>query len=476
MQLSIDPPLAVDLDGTLIRVDSLHESLVACISAEPAALHELGRSLLRGKATFKRNIASRVEFDPTLLPYNEELLSYLKVQKRAGRRIGLFTAADQSVAEKIAAYLGIFDVVRGSDGERNLDSTRKVAAITEAFGNRFVYAGNDVVDKSIFDAAERVILVGHTKRLRRLLGDGKVVESTFLVPRPTLATWSKALRLHHWAKNALVFVPAILGFPVVSLRIGAEAALLFLLMGLLASAAYILNDMLDLREDRQHPSKRLRPFASGSLSIRGGMLAAILLIVTALALGLLLPAAVLWILAVYLGLTLAYSLGLKRLPILDVVVLAGLFTLRVLAGSFLLPIPPSPWLLTFSMLFFLGLAMVKRYTELDQVVRSGGSGIASRGYTVRDLPLLLAAGIASGFGAIVIFMIYVINEHYPRDIYKYPGFLWAMMPLILIWTLRMWHLTVHERMDDDPLVFALSDWFSLILAAIAGVILFAAWS
>jgi 4-hydroxybenzoate polyprenyltransferase len=470
-------PLAVDLDGALLRVDSLHEGLVACITCQPLAILEFARSLARGKAALKRSVSTVHQFDPSLVPYNEELLSYLKDQKDAGRCIGLFTASDQLIADKVATHLGIFDVVRGSNGELNLTGARKVAAIREEFGDRFAYAGDDAVDGSAFDAADRIILVGSAAHKQGLRSNVADVEGIFPKPQPTFQVWLRALRLHHWAKNILVFVAPVLGFPATSLQTVAQAVLLFVLMGLLASAAYIINDILDLVADRQHPDKRLRPFANGSIQIHQGVFAAVVLLLVTFLLGLLLlPPIVVGVLAFYFLLTLAYSLGVKRVPVLDVVLLASLFMLRVLAGSLLVPTPLSPWLLTFSMFFFLGLAMVKRYTELDYVARSGGSGIVSRGYTTEDLPLLLAAGVASGIGAIVIFMIYIINDHFPREIYGTPSLLWAMMPLILIWTLRIWHLTVHGRMDSDPVVFALRDRFSLVLATVAGLILFAAWS
>ena len=460
-----------------MQADTLHEAVLACARDEPLALHRLGRGLRQGKAAFKRAAASgRVAFDASLLPYNQAVLDFLVAEKQAGRRIGLFTAADQSIADAVAEHLGLFEVARGSDGITNLSGTEKARAIREAFGPRFAYAGNSAAaDRPIFEQAESVILAGPVARLRGLLPAGKPVEATFASQRAGPRVWAKALRLGHWSKNVLVFVAPVLALHVSAASIP-QALLLFLLMGALASATYLVNDLLDLAADRQHPTKRFRPFASGAIPARDGAAAAAALILLALALGFLLPWGAQASLVAYLVITLAYSLTLKRQPIVDVFVLAGLFTLRVLAGSLLVPTPVSPWLLTFSMLFFLGLAMIKRYAELDRVAKAGGAGIAARGYTVRDLPLLLAAGIASGFGAVVIFTIYLIAEHYPREIYGNPGLLWAMMPVILIWTLRMWHLAVHGAMDEDPVVFALRDQVSQVLGVLAGLILLAAWT
>jgi 4-hydroxybenzoate polyprenyltransferase len=468
-------PLAVDLDGTLIKVDTLHEGFIDCIKRQPLAWAEYARMLSRGKAAFKREIASRTAFDPALLPYNEKFLDYLRREKRAGRRIGLFSAADQTIADKIANYLGIFDVVRGSDGSVNLRGDAKAQAIRETFGERFAYAGNDQIDRSIFDMAQQVVLVGDVNRLRSYLTHEKPVEAAYVQEVAGVGAWVKALRLEHWAKNVLVFVAPILAFQITSPAVLLEALLLFMSFGVLASATYLVNDLFDLSPDRQHPYKRFRPFAAGTIPVRHGAMVAVLLIAVAFGFGFVLPWACLAALGAYLVLTLAYSLVLKQQPIIDVVVLSGLFTLRVLAGSFLVPVPFSHWLLTFSMLFFLSLAMVKRFAELDRIIRPAGSSIVSRGYTAKDLPLLLATGVASGFAAIVIFTIYLINEQYPSNIYRNPQLLWAMMPILLVWILRTWHITGHGRMHDDPVVFAVRDPFSIALGIIVVGVLAAAW-
>jgi 4-hydroxybenzoate polyprenyltransferase len=472
---SAAPPLAVDLDGTLVMADTLHEGFVAYVRGDPLGWRPLGRALNQGKAAFKREVSGRVGFDPRLLPYNEALLDYLKAEKRAGRTIGLFTAADQSIADAIAAHLGLFDVVRGSDGTTNLGGARKEAAIRDEFGDRFVYAGDSTADMPIFEHSERVILAGPVQRLQARLPAGKAVEAAFPTGKAGPRVWAKALRLPHWAKNTLVFVAPVLAFQF-SAPVLLQALLLFLAMGLLASATYLVNDLFDLAADRQHPKKRFRPIASGAIPVRDAVFASAGLVAAAFGIGFFLPAKASLALAAYLAVTLTYSFALKREPLLDVVVLAGLFTLRVLAGNTVTPTPVSPWLLTFSMLFFLGLAAVKRYAELNRVMEEGGSAITARGYTARDLPLLLAAGIASGFAAVVIFTIYLINDQYPRGVYGHPGRLWAMMPVILFWTLRMWHLAVHGRMDEDPVVFALKDRWSLALGAVIVLVLLMAWS
>jgi 4-hydroxybenzoate polyprenyltransferase len=469
-----DPPLAVDLNGTLVSTDTLHEGCVAAFRGAPWRATLLLRSVRGGKARFKRRVAAASALDPATLPYNRPLLAFLSEQKRNGRRIGLFTAGDHSIAETVARHLGLFDVVRGSDGVDNLSGTRKLAAIREAFGPRFAFAGDAPADRPVFAAAESVVLAGPAGRLEGLLPQGTRVEARFPAPPRGLSAWAKALRLEHWSKNVLVFVAPILAHQVASPGTLAQALLLFLLMGLLASATYVLNDLFDLAADRVHPAKRHRSFAAGEIPVRDGIAAAGGLVGAALALSLALPAGCTVALAAYLVVTLAYSFVLKRLPVVDVIVLAGLFTLRIVAGGFLVPDRVSPWLLTFSMLFFLGLAVVKRYAELERVARDGGETFGSRGYTAKDLPLLLSTGVSSSLGAIVIFTIYLINDQYPRAIYGHPQVLWAMMPILLLWTLRVWHLAVHGRMNEDPVVFALKDRVSLWLGALVAIVLIGA--
>jgi 4-hydroxybenzoate polyprenyltransferase len=251
---------------------------------------------------------------------------------------------------------------------------------------------------------------------------------------------------------------------------------LFFILSVLASATYIINDLLDLRADRAHPEKRHRPLASGAIKIwQGVMVSAGLLSAALTAAVLWLPPAVVLVLLGYLLVTLSYSLYIKRQPVADVLVLAGLFTSRILAGSLLIPNGVSPWFLTFSVLFFLSLALVKRYAELRRVVGEGAEGIQSRGYIAADLPLLLASGTGSALSSTTIFAVYLIQEQYPRAIYRHPGLLWAMMPVLLGWLLRVWRLTLHGQMNEDPVLFALHDRVSLCIAVVVGLILVAAW-
>ncbi|WP_041803154.1 UbiA family prenyltransferase [Rhodopseudomonas palustris] len=469
-------PLAVDLDGTLIVTDSLHESIFSALRARPSHCRHLFSFLRGGKAVFKRHIANAAITDAATFPYNAPFVDFLKEQRRAGRRLGLFSAADDSLVQSVAKHLGLFDVVVGSDGRENFSGARKLAAIRQAFGERFAYAGDSKADLPIFEAAETVVLVGAGNRFAKRLAGITIVERVFPSPVGSYRTWIKALRLEHWAKNLLVFAAPILAQKFTDLETVAQSLLLFVLVGMVASGNYIINDLFDLEADRKHPRKRLRAFAAGLISVQSGMTAAIALISSAFLISLLLPLGCTLTLLAYLAVALVYSLLLKRLAVVDVMILAALFSLRVLAGGFLVPDGASPWLLTFSMLFFFCLATVKRYAELERGVRVVGHAFRARGYTEKDLPLLLSAGVASGLGAIVVFMIYLINDQYPRAIYGHPQILWVMMPILMLWTLRVWHLSVHGLMNEDPLVFALKDRLSLVLGVLgAAAFIAASW-
>jgi 4-hydroxybenzoate polyprenyltransferase len=397
--------------------------------------------------------AATLEVDS--LPLNEGLVAYLREQKARGRRLALFSAADQRIASAVAAHLGLFAEAHGSDGAVNLSGPRKLERIRERLGPDFAYAGDAAVDQPIWQEARSAILVGDVARLEAGL-DGTPVEARFPAARGGIGAWLRALRLHQWGKNALVFVPVLLAGQTVGLATYLDALIGFLVLGLLASAGYVLNDLLDLPADRRHPTKRYRPFASAELSIGAGIAAV----------------------PVMLALVALYSLKLKRVPIVDVLTLAGLFTIRVLAGALLVPDPLSYWLLTFSMFLFLGLAMIKRYTELHALLlaRGEGAALAARGgYSTVDLPLLLATGLASAVAANVIFVIYLIDERFRADIYGHPERLWLIFPLFTYWLIRLWRLALHGRMHEDPVLFALKDRTSLLIGALVGLIVALAW-
>lgn len=462
-------PLAVDMDGTLLLSDTLHESLLALLRANPLYLFVLPFWLLRGKAHFKREVARRIVPAPASYAFNEPFLAWLRTQ-HGHRPLVLCTAADARVARAVADHVGVFDAVLSSDGRDNLAGGAKAMALVERFGAKgFDYAANAAIDVPAWAQARHAVVVNAPPSVERAAADVGTVGRTFPRNPASPVTLLRALRPHQWAKNLLVFVPVLtahLAFEPVAL---VQASLAFAAFCLCASSVYVVNDLLDLPSDRAHPRKRQRPFASGALPVVHGMVAAPLLAVAAFAIATALPVRFVIVLAAYLALTFAYSLWLKRVELLDVVVLASLYTGRIIAGAVAIAVPLSFWLLAFSMFLFLSLALVKRHAELALVREHGHAAAAGRGYRVDDLPLLATLGGASGYLSVLVLALY-INSRDSAALYGEPQLLWLLCPLLLYWISRVWLLTMRGRMHHDPVVFALRDRASLLVGTLALVV------
>ena len=463
------PPLCVDLDGSLLATDSLHESLLLAIARKPLALIPALPRLLDGRAAFKRAVAAVARPDPALLPYHDEILEHLREQRVSGRELALFSAADQAIVDSVASHLGLFDHAQGSDGVINLSGRQKLDAIRARYGNDFAYLGNDAVDLPIWEAARTGIVVG-AHDLRQKAAGIVPLEASFENTRAGLRTWLRAVRLHQWAKNLLIFAPIVLAGPLAAPADMVKAAAGFFVFGLLASVGYVFNDLIDLDADRRHAEKRMRVFASGVLKPRNGLIAACSMLVFAAAAAPMLGSAFALVGLGYFAGTVSYSLRIKQIPILDVIVLAGLYTTRIVAGTTLTEAPFSYWIITFSMFMFLSLALVKRYAELLNKSIGDDAISASRGYSIVDLPLLLSFGAGSAVAAGLIFVVYLVDERFPLGIYSRPEVLWLIFPVLLLWLMNMWRVAVHGKMHEDPVLFALKDRTSLLLGAMAAAI------
>lgn len=470
----LDIPLCVDLDGTLIRSDVLVEGYLRCIKLN--VLHSIATLywLSRGKTRLKVEIARRTSLDPALLPVNEELLAWLESEHRRGRRIVLCTAAAQVEAQKIAAHFQIFESTLSSDDARNLSGATKAKLLEERFGvGGFDYVGNEAKDLYVWRKARKAIVVSPTAGLRRQLQRVPRLDKIFHDRGKSVRLWMRALRVHQWAKNVLIFAPALASHRIVEPQVILASLLAFLWFGLCASGTYLINDLLDLDADRLHARKRLRPLASGRLSLVHGITAAVLLVTCGLVgATLTLNGVFTLVLLLYLVATLWYSFALKRIAMVDTLSLAGLYTVRVVAGGAAIAVVPSFWLLAFSMFLFLSLAMVKRYTELRSVLSVGHSSAAGRGYTTDDLPLVLSCGISSGFVCVLVLALY-INVG-ANQLYRHPYALWLLCPLLLYWICRVWRKTYRGELHDDPVVFALSDRPSIAVGFICAVLLWLA--
>ncbi|MDE2006714.1 MAG: UbiA family prenyltransferase [Rhodospirillales bacterium] len=463
-------PLAVDLDGTLVRGDTLAEAALGAVARGAAPTAAL--ALLReGRAGFKRRLAASAPPQAALLPYNETLLAYLRRQKEAGRRLILATAADRAVAEAVAAELGLFDEVIASDGHTNLKGAAKAEALAARFGpGGFAYAGDSRADLPVWERAGAAVLVNAAPSVADRV---RVPIELRLEDRPALAPalW-RAMRPYQWVKNLLVLVPLFTAHAYGDARAWRGTALAFWAFCAVASAFYLVNDLLDLPADRAHRRKRLRAFASGAAPVAAGIMLAVVLL--ALGAGLAFAAGAARDVALYAALTLAYSLRLKEMPLVDVFALAALYTLRLFGGGEAAGHPVSLWLLGFSSFLFLSLALLKRVEEL----RGGEVPPRRRGYQTADAAILQVFGCASSFAACIVLALFVQNE-VTTGHYASPALLWGMVPLFLFWQCRLWLSTARGYMHDDPIVYAARDWVSwivgLLLVALTLLAHWVAW-
>lgn len=449
----------------------LHESALRVTRDRPFDLPRFPVWLAQGKAVLKRRLASRTTFDAALLPYNETLLAWLKEQRGAGRRLVLCTASDRSIADAVAAHLGVFDDVLASDGATNLAGHRKADALAARYGEQgFDYAGNSGADLKVWRRARKAIVVNGARGLAGKAGALCGVEREFPAPPGGIKAWPRVLRVHQWMKNLLLFMPLLAAHEVGNIHGWLTLALAFVSFSLCASVVYIANDLLDLESDRAHPRKRLRPFAAGAVPAWQGVLAAPLLLAAGLALGAVVGAGFLSWLLCYFVLTCAYSWGLKRVILLDCVTLAMLYTLRITAGAAALAMPLSFWLLGFSMFLFLSLAFVKRYAELQLQAVSGTQKVHGRGYYTSDEQLVQTLGVCAGYAAAVVLALY-LNSDNVLMLYLWPEVMWGAVPVLLFWVSWIWMQAHRGQMHDDPLVFAVQDHASQLAGLAFGALL-----
>lgn len=463
-------PLCVDLDGTLVATDLLWESLFAMIRKRPMDVVRLPFWLLGGRANLKRKIAERVTLAHQTLPYRTEVIDFLEDERARGRRLVLATAADRQLAEGVAEHLGLFDEVIASADGRNLKGPEKLAALRERFGAAgFDYLGDSSADLPIWEGAREILIVRTRPDIERRAAAIRAPSRVFEGRRGGAKALIRALRPHQWAKNILVFVALIAGHQLFRLDLLLRSGLAFLAFCFTASAVYVLNDLLDLEADRRHPRKRYRPFASGAASIPSGVVLIVGLLASAAAATAPLPLPFAGLLILYLLLTTAYSVVLKRKVMVDVICLATLYTLRILAGGTAVAIAVSPWLAAFSMFLFLSLAFAKRYTELSD---ADGSlqRIPGRGYWGSDIELIRSMGPTSGYLCVLVLCLY-LNSPDVRIYYQRPEVLWLGCPLLLYWISRVWFLANRRQLDDDPVVFALRDRISRLVAIVGAIIL-----
>lgn len=464
------PPLVVDLDGTLTPTDTLAEATIRLLKQRPWLVLHILVWMALGRAQFKERVAARFSLSASSIPWREDFLAWLHTERAAGRTLILATAAHRSIADAVAAKLGIFSSVLATDAGHNLKGSNKLAAIHAQVGERFSYAGDSSADLPVWRGAASAVLVGTSATVAKAAAGVTRIEAQFANPPRGLRVWARAMRVHQWVKNLLIFVPLLTSFAFTDLQASGRALVAFVAFSLAASATYIFNDLWDLDSDRQHARKRTRAFASVDLPISHGVAAAGVLLVVAFALAAALSPAMALVLLVYVVLTTFYSLVLKHYVIVDVLMLALLYTLRVMTGSVATGIVVTPWLLAFSVFTFFGLALVKRCAELVSLERAGKEGAKGRDYQVGDLVVLWPLGVGASLCAVVVFGLYIGSPE-AQVHYQNSGPLWLAGVGLIYWVARLWIKTARGEMHDDPIVFAIRDFGSRItIAAMLGLV------
>ena len=485
-------PLCIDCDGTLIATDLLYEAFFLLLKQYPIGLLFLPFWLIKGKVYLKERLAERVTFNWATLPFRDEVMQIMNEAKLQGRQVVLATASPLVWANGIASHLTIkhlatkhlatkhlatshlayFDRVIATENGVNLSSKNKAARLVKLYGEQgFDYAGDSSADIAVWRHAAGAIVVSAKSGLtsQKIPNIIQIIK----LASPNFLAYVRAMRVHQWLKNLLLIVPLLAAHQANVLQGLLQVTYAFLAFSMCASAVYVLNDLLDLESDRQHIRKRNRPFAACTIPLWHGMIMVPVLLLIALLIALLLPQQFLLVLMAYFITTLAYSVRLKKQVIVDVMLLAGLYTMRIIAGAAATQIKPSFWLLAFSMFIFLSLALVKRYSELLITLQNNQQEAAGRGYSVKDLPVLMSIGISAGLGSVLILALYLNN---PETNLMYPNtmWLWLMPPLLLYWISRMWMKAHRGEVDDDPVVFAARDWQSLLILLISAGIFAAA--
>ena len=475
--------LVVDLDNTLIKTDLLFEGFLQFLKQRPLKFPNLLRAVFLGsanargangggRARLKQFLVEQIEFRPDMLPYSEEVLHKIKLEKRDGARVVLASASHQSWVSAVADHVDLFHEAHGTSLELNLKGKNKLELIRQRFPlEKTTYIGDSSADLPIWRAVSGSVVVNPSRPLTRLLQSNRVVFEALESKTPLLRSLLKAIRIHQWAKNILLFVPLVMAHRVFEFEGWAKAVVGFFAFSFLASGVYILNDLLDLQADRAHPKKRHRPFASGALSISTGLLLLPFFIALSALLCFQLPIAFGLALLGYLMLNLGYSFRLKKTHSLDVVLLACMYSIRIFAGGLATGIVVSDWLLAFSTFFFFGLAVLKRFTEVAKMVAR--RSVSGRGYLADDKQTLLVLGIGSSMLSTVILTLY-LNSPQVTALYSHPQHLWLVLPVFLFWITRLWIQANRNEVDSDPVVHALSDKVSyLAVGAVFLVLLFA---
>ncbi len=453
--------LVVDLDHTLLKSDMLLESFWSACSRDWLSPLKSVLALLQGKAALKRHLAEAAQVDVTTLPYDEAVVAYVESWRASGGRTALVTATDETIARSIGEHLGLFDEVHGSNGTENLKGPRKAQFLTATYGEKqFAYMGDSAADLAVWKHASRAITVNASDALKDQAAQAAETVEHLETRKSKMTDYLGAIRPHQWLKNVLIFLPMLAAHQLDGATLTASL-LAFAAFCLIASSVYVMNDLLDLSADRAHPRKRDRPFAAGRIPIASGTWIAAGLLVAGAAVAAFLGPLFFAVMLAYYVLSTSYSLHLKRRIIVDICVLAGLYTVRIVAGAVATSLPPSAWLLAFSIFFFLSLAAVKRQAELVDAAKQGKLKSFGRGYHIADLPIMAMISISAGYAAVLVMALYV-NSPAVTKLYNFPEALWGVCAILVYWITRTVLLTHRGAMHDDPLIYAAGDRISQV--------------
>lgn len=467
-------PLVVDLDGTMLHSDTLIEGVAAGLFQKPFATLVGCVGAILSVPRFKSWIFQNVEVDYEAIPANDGLVAWLTEEKAKGRPIHLVSAANQGVVDRLASRFGIFDSAHGSSETHNLKGRNKQKFIIENFGPSAVYAGDSRPDFHVWKGLGGAVYAGTDKAMARRLEKSGQLRAEFTRPSAGPRAWLKTLRIHQWSKNFLIFAPLILAHAFTDMNAVVSTVLAFLILGTVASGTYIINDLSDLSADRRHRTKRSRPLPAGRIAVWQALVVAPVLVVGGLIAAWFINPLFAGALSLYVGLTISYSLAFKRVALLDVFILAALYTLRLLMGAVAAGVVHSLWLLTFCMFFFLSLSLAKRHVEVSEPTAPRGQRIRGRGYFPEDSPLTLSMGIAAACGSILILVLYLVDEGWTAGVYRSPGYLGGIPVVIGFWTARIWLLAHRGQLHDDPVAFAVKDRISVMLGGVLFLLLAAA--
>jgi 4-hydroxybenzoate polyprenyltransferase len=469
--------LFVDADGNLYSADILHESVARCLVRNPVEMLKVPYWLLKGRAYLKAQVAALADIDFATLPYRQDVIEFLHSEAAKGRTLVLATAAHEKHARAIAEQLGLFHHVLATRDDSNLKGQAKADAIAEYCRSvnqpSFSYIGDAHSDLHVWRHASSVYAVTPGWRLQakiRALG-----KPTQLVGVRRSRVWAavKALRPQQWAKNLLIFVPLVTSHRALEWPLLLQCLVAFVAFSLSASAVYVANDLVDIDADRQHPRKRERPFASGTLPIAFGPPLVLALLTAGLGIATTVSASFVAIIGVYLAMNIAYSFLLKRKLLADVVALALMYSIRIISGGEATGIVISEWLFAFSLFFFTSLALVKRHAELVVVESLRPHRPANRAYRAGDVRIIEGLGTSSGLVAVLVLALYIASPEV-KLLYSSPQVLWLLCPLLYFWIARVWILSGRRQLHHDPVVFAMTDWRSLATWCLGACILFGA--